>query len=89
MDRIGRAYRDREPALVEAVRRLGGGPADFGDVSGVVPALPRVSVMAVLWRGDDEFPAPGTMLFDSTVVEYLPMEDIVVLAGMVATGLTT
>jgi hypothetical protein len=37
----------------------------------------------VLWRGDAEFPAAGNLLFDDSVTEYLPVEDIVILAETV------
>ena len=88
VDRILRAYAGNESALTEAARDVGGEPADTGDVSVVLRPLPRVPVMLILWRADEELPASGSLLFDSSVTDYLPMEDIVVLAGMVASRLS-
>ena len=84
IDRLVRAFSGREEALVEAAQPVGGCEADYGDVSVEVRAFPNVPVLLTLWRGDEEFPASGNLLFDATVVKYLPMEDMVVLAGMIA-----
>lgn len=87
VDRLVRAFNGREEMLVEAARALGGIEADYGDVSVKFRAFPHVPVALTLWRGDDEFPVSGNLMFDATVTKYLPMEDIVVLAGMIASRL--
>jgi hypothetical protein len=58
-------------------------PFDRGDFSVVVRALPLVPVALVLWKGDEEFPPDGNILFDRTICKMLPAEDIAWLAGMV------
>jgi hypothetical protein len=58
-------------------------PFDRGDFSVVVHVLPLVPVALVLWRGDEEFPPDGTILFDRTISKLLSAEDIAWLAGMV------
>ena len=58
-------------------------PMEFGDYSVVVQALPMVQVVLVLWRGDEEFPAEGNILFDRGISGILPAEDIALLAGLV------
>lgn len=55
----------------------------FGDAGVRLPVLPRIPLALVLWRGDEEFPAEGKVLFDASVSGYLPVEDIVVLAETV------
>lgn len=77
-----RKFAGRENALLAAGATLGGSAAGLGDVSVELPALPRVPVALVLWRGDEEFAPSGDLLFDAAVAEYLPVEDMVVLAGM-------
>jgi hypothetical protein len=42
----------------------------------------------VLWRGDDEFPPNATILFDSSVTDYLSTEDLAVLCERIAQKLT-
>jgi hypothetical protein len=33
----------------------------------------------VLWKGDPEFPPNGNIMFDSTILDYQPVEDVNVL----------
>jgi len=54
----------------------------FGDVGVRVPFLPKVSISFVLWKGDDEFPPNGKILFDSTITSYLSTEGIVIASEM-------
>ena len=69
----------------EAGTRFSGEMAGVGDASFCLQAFPRVPLQYVLWEGDDEFPPSAQLLFDSSVVHYLPLEDIVVL-GQITTG---
>lgn len=54
-----------------------------GDVAVKVLAFPKVPVVLSLWKGDDEFPPEGNVLFDASISSYLPTEDIAYLAGAV------
>jgi len=78
LGRLVREFGKAPEKLVEAARPLGGVLGDVGDVSVVVNLFPRVPITIVMWRGDDEFPCDGNILFDSTAIEHLPLEDIVV-----------
>jgi len=70
--------------LIDVAGELGGYKADCGDISVTIDAFSRVPVTLVLWRGDDEFPARGSILFDSTIVDYLTTDDINVLCETIA-----
>lgn len=87
VDIVLRAFGDRPETLVDAASQLGGRKAEYGDVSATIYVLPRVPITLVLWRGDDELQSSANILFDATVSEYLPTEDIAVLAGVVAVKL--
>ncbi len=63
---------------------LGGKKADFGDVAVSFDAFPRVPVVFALWKGDDEFPPDGNVLFDSSVPDYLTTDDTNVLCETIA-----
>lgn len=72
-------FADRPAALLAAAESLGGVKAGAGDFSFRLNALPRVPLTVTLWLGDEELPAEGNILFDSTITDYLPTEDITVL----------
>jgi len=74
-------YFGKEPQrLLDMARLLGGHKADYGDISVTVNAFSRVPITLVLWRGDKEFAPEGNVLFDRTISDYLPAEDIIVLS---------
>jgi hypothetical protein len=62
--------------LLDAAAHLGGRKAEPGDISVMINAFPRVPITIVLWRGDAEFTPEGSILFDSTVSDYLSNDDI-------------
>ena len=66
--------------LFETGRILGGQKKDTGDAAIKIIAFPRVPVTIVIWKGDSELPATGNILFDSSITDYLPTEDIIVLS---------
>jgi hypothetical protein len=78
-----RAFAARPDLLVQTGRALGGEPAPYGDRSVLLRPFPRVPLAFILWRGDDEVPSNGKMLWDSTAEEYLSAEDLAVLGETV------
>jgi hypothetical protein len=72
-----------ELLLKVATEMYGAVPFTQGDVSVVVTALPLVPVALILWKGDEEFPAEGNILFDRSIIGILSAEDIAWLSGMV------
>jgi hypothetical protein len=69
--------------LSVAADEFRGEPWSVGDRGVKIQALPSVPLGLVLWKGDDEFPPEGNVLFDSSISQYLPVEDIVILAETV------
>ena len=70
----------KEPhLLIDAAEKLGGHKVDYGDVAVTINAFSHVPITLVLWQGDDEFAPEGSVLFDSTIPDYLSTEDINVL----------
>ena len=77
-------FGSRPELLVKLAKEVyGSRPSDHGDSSVVVPALPLVPVALILWKGDEEFPPEGTILFDRSVPQILSAEDIAWLSGMI------
>ena len=70
----------KEPQrLIAAAEKLGGHQADYGDAAVTINAFSRVPITIILWQGDDEFAPQGNVVFDATIADYLPTEDITVL----------
>jgi hypothetical protein len=69
----------RPERLFDVSRQLGAEKASFGDASVTITAFSRVPISYVIWKGDEEFPANANILFDKTIHDYLPNEDIIVL----------
>ena len=65
--------------LIDAAEKLGGHKADYGDVAVTINAFSQVPITLVLWQGDTEFAPEGNIIFDATISNYLPTEDITVL----------
>jgi len=77
-------FGERPEKLVEiAGAAYGAEPAGQGDYSVVVSALPLVPLALILWKGDDEFPPEGNILFDRSIDGLLSAEDVAWLSGMV------
>jgi len=67
--------------LVETGIALGGKTAAMGDASVTINVLPYLPLTFILWKGDDEFPPDGNILFDKTAVTWFAPEDLAVLAS--------
>lgn len=64
-------FGNKPEALVTNAEKMGGRKAEYGDSAATFDAFPRVPVTFVLWRGDEEFGAEGSILFDASVSDYL------------------
>jgi hypothetical protein len=65
--------------LIKVAAKLGGRESNYGDVSVTVNAFDYVPITLVLWRGDEELAPNGNILFDASISDYLPTEDVTVL----------
>lgn len=77
-------FGDNPDKLVSTATEYDAKEKDYGDASVVIKAFERVPITLILWRGDSEFDAEGNILFDSTISDYLPTEDIAILCQILA-----
>jgi len=61
---------------------LCGEKTSFGDGAFRFQILPRVAILAVYWKGDDEFPPSYKILFEDTADYHLPTDVCAILASM-------
>ena len=77
-------FGDNPDKLVSTATVYDAKEKDYGDASVIIKAFERVPITLILWRGDSEFNAEGSVLFDSTISDYLPTEDIAILCQILA-----
>ncbi|MHB0999435.1 MAG: DUF3786 domain-containing protein [Armatimonadota bacterium] len=76
-----RTFGDKPDLLLAAGEKMGGHRADVADAGITIPVLPLLPVTYGIWHGDDEFPASGVILFDSSARRMLSGECLVVAAS--------
>jgi hypothetical protein len=77
-------FNEAPEKLTEIAATMGGHKSDYGDIAVTITAFPNVPLTIVLWRGDKEFPPGGNIMFDSTISDYLPTEDVTILCEIIA-----
>ena len=78
------SFGQRPDLLVRLAKQVYGAQSyDQGDASVLVQALPVIAVTLILWKGDEDFPPEGNILFDRSIIQILSAEDVAWLAGMV------
>ncbi|HWQ79308.1 MAG TPA: DUF3786 domain-containing protein [Anaerovoracaceae bacterium] len=81
IDPLVKTFSEDFPGFAEAAAALGGSAEKLGDAGMTIHAFPFVPLTYVVWKGDDEIASSGTILFDSSVFHFLPVEDIIVAAS--------
>ena len=68
--------------MKEAGRKLGGKIIDSADAAVELRYFPMLPITCLVWRGDDEFPAEASVLFDETAELFFSAEDMAVAGQM-------
>jgi hypothetical protein len=85
--RIARRFGANPEDFRRACSSLGWTPESFGDLAYSFAVFPRVRAVVVLNLSDEEFPAEAGILHNEGIVDFLPLEDVAVLGGSIATRL--
>ena len=78
---------DGRERFCRAAQRLGGRPIDIGDAGYAFQLLPRASLAAVYWLGDEDFPSRASVLFEDTAPHYLSTDGLAVLGSHMVNAL--
>ncbi len=62
--------------------KLGGKVIESADAAVELFYFPMLPITCLVWRGDDEFPAEGSVLFDETAELFFSAEDMAVAGQM-------
>ena len=84
---LARHFQEDFQAFEKAAVNQGGewpepGKDMIGEGAFIFQALPRVPLLAVFWKGDEDFPPSFQILFDASVSHYLPTDVCAILASM-------
>ena len=64
----------------EICEQIHGIPLNMADAAYSFKITPRIPVVVLYWRGDDDFPAESKILYDRTIAEHLASDIIYALA---------
>ena len=67
--------------FLKAGKKLGGKAMGIGDASMTFHPFPKIPITLILWKGDEEFSPVGNILYDSSIKNFLHVEDIAFLTG--------
>jgi len=84
---IVRKYGRNPEGILTTLGQLPAKKAEGGDLGIIVEAFEGVPVLIKLWKADEEFGPDANMYFDASITHIFCIEDIVVLAGIVAASL--
>lgn len=79
----------KQDLFLASLAEMGGQPVKMGDFGGLIPVLPKITLAAIIWVGDEEFPAKGNILFDVGISTYLDTAGAYVLGINTARRLVT
>jgi hypothetical protein len=66
----------------KAAEKLQGKKSDTGDAAYEFYPFPKIPLMIIIWKGDEEFPPEANIVFDESIGGILSPEDIAWMAGM-------
>ena len=84
---IERTFGSDAESLWKAAKLLDSEELSHGDCSLKIRALPLVPIVIILQSATSEFPASGTMLFDSSASTYLSTEQLAMLGELTSARL--
>ena len=83
-NRLVKAFGNDIDAFEKSAVSFNGTPEPYGDLGLCFQALPNVPLLAVYWKGDEEFTPSAKVLFDRSACHYLPT-DLCAFLGSVLT----
>ena len=80
IQRLVAKFGNNTEQLLAVTERLPAKRTQYSDAGIVVNVFEEIPVMITFWKSDEEFSGGANVLFDSSIKEVYPTEDVVVLA---------
>lgn len=88
-EKLEEAFGERPQALLDASEQFNAEKCEFGDASISLYILPRLPLTIVIWRGDEEFEARASILFDQTAASHMPLDALLASINLAVDALIT
>jgi hypothetical protein len=73
--------------LFDVAEQFGAERRNFGDASIQLYVLPRIPITIVIWRGDEQFAARASVLFDQSAADQLPLDALLAAVNLTVDAL--
>jgi hypothetical protein len=80
--KLEKAFGSSPEALYRIIERFSAEKCEFGDASIKFNVLPRIPLTIVIWKGDEEFGARASVLFDQTVANHMPLDALLAAVNL-------
>jgi len=85
--KLEEAFGEQPETLHRIAQQFGAKRCEFGDTSIELYVLPRIPLTIVIWRGDEEFDARASVLFDQTAAAHLPLDALLAAVNLTVEAL--
>jgi len=86
-EKLEKAFGEHPEALHQIAEQFRAKRCDFGDASIQLYILPRIPLTVVVWKGDKEFDARASILFDQTAAAHLPLDALLAAVNLAVEAL--
>ena len=87
IEKLEKAFGVHPQTLLDVSEKFNAQKCEYGDASISLYLLPRLPLTIVIWRGDEEFEARASILFDQTAASHMPLDALLASVNLVVDGL--
>jgi hypothetical protein len=88
-EKLEKAFGSHPEALYRNIEQFNAKRCEFGDASIQFNILPRIPLAIVIWKGDEEFEARASVLFDRTAANHIPLDALLAAVNLAIDALAT
>ncbi len=85
--KLERNFGNSPEALHNISEQFDAKKCEYGDASIELYVLPRIPLTIIVWRGDEEFAARASILFDKTVADQIPLDALLTAVNLIVDAL--
>lgn len=86
-EKLEQSFGAKPQLLLKVLEKFNAQKCEYGDVSISMNILPRLPMTIVVWRGDEEFEARASILFDQTAAYQMPLDALMASVNLAVDAL--